>query len=69
MRKILRTRLRHLAEKSNGKTIKVFKRLWRNHTDKRKPITITGTKSIPKKKKKQSMLRRAVSKLFRKRRR
>lgn len=66
MRKILRTRLRHQAEKSNSKTIKVFRRLWKNYKDKRKPVVVTGTTTTPKKKKKQSMIHRAVNKLFRK---
>lgn len=69
MRKILRARLRHQAEKSNYKTIKVLRRLWKSYTDKRKPVVVTGTRETPKKKKKQSMLRRAVNKLFRKKRR
>lgn len=68
MRKILRARLRHQAEKSNYKTIKVLRRLWKSHTDKRKPVVATGTKPTAKKKKKQSMIHRAVNKLFRKKR-
>lgn len=65
MRKILRAKLRHQAEKSNGKTIKVFRYLWKKEISKRNPVKITGTKAVPKRKKKQSMLKRTVKKIFR----
>jgi hypothetical protein len=53
--------MRHQAEKSTGKTIKVFRGMWKSYIAKRKPVKVTGTKAKPKKK---SMLHRAVKKLF-----
>lgn len=64
MRKVLRAKLRHQAEKSNGKTIRVFKSLWKSELDKRNPVKDIGTKMV--KKKKQSILKRTIKKTFRK---
>lgn len=61
MRKILRAKMRHQAEQSNGKTINIFRVLWKLYCDKRKPVKVTGTKPVPKK---RSMLHRTVRKLF-----
>ena len=63
MRKILRAKMRYVAEKSDGKTIKVFRSLWKNETEKRNPVKDTGTKIVGTKlakKKKQSMLKRTI---------
>jgi hypothetical protein len=53
--------MRHTAEKSSRKTIKVFHSMWKRHCEKRKPVKDTGTKAKPKK---RSMLHRAVRKIF-----
>ena len=36
MRKVLRKKIRRQAEKSNGKTIKVFRALWKKHRENKK---------------------------------
>lgn len=57
MRKLKKSVIRHLAEKYYGKTIKVFRYLWKRSIEKKGHISVPGGKKI----KKRSMLRRIFS--------
>lgn len=56
MRKLQRSVIRHMAEKEKGKTIKIFRFLWKSFKENKGHIYVGGGKQI----KKKSMLRRAL---------
>lgn len=56
MRKLKRSVIRHVAENETGKTLKVFRYLWKQSREKKGYIAVTGGKQI----KKKSKLRRAI---------
>lgn len=57
MRKVLRAKLRHQAEKSDVKTIKMFRYLWKQERNKR-GMKVPGQVVV-----KKSMLSRGISKI------
>lgn len=56
MRKLRRSVIRHMAEKENAKTIKLFRYLWKRSRETPGNITVTGGKKV----KMRSMSRRLL---------
>jgi len=56
MRKLKRSVIRHQAEVATGKTIKLFRQLWKHSITKKGHIAVDGGKQI----KKKSKLRRSL---------